>query len=527
VHEPTEAELELWRNVAEPGKGARFFIEQVLGETLDEQQKPIVDEFDQHRSIVVTSGHSSGKDFLAARLALRYHVTFYPSIVITTGPSQRQVEQIVWGEIRAAYKKAKYPIGGELLPEAPKLKSGHPHHYMIGYTAVDADAFQGVHAPNILIIVTEAQGVQQRLWQAINSLMTAEGNAKLFVFGNPICEPDNEFAAMLTRKADRFKCFRLDSRKSSHCSKVWIDEMRAEYGEESPVWLARVEGILPDTIADTLIPIAWIERAYDLWRSGERGTGPDTMGLDIARFGSDETVDVRGDGLRFRVERVVQGQDLMQTAGHAKAAINAGIEPKNVRVDDTGLGGGVTDRLREQGHMVSAINFGASATDEEKHLNARTELFWSLRERFREGTIAIDPADRKLLRDLSVLRYKMTSKGQHKLEEKAEAKRRLGYSPDRADALALAALPADIAERLARGSKPGWGFLELARRASKAKAIPESTLKAAVGARAATEIPGAAEVLEGEHGRRQAGAGAGAINKAIAEEWRSVWNQRP
>lgn len=524
MHEPTEAELELWRNVADPERGGRFFIEQVLGETLDEQQIPLVEEFDKHRYIVVPSGHSCGKDYLCARLALRYHVKHYPSIVITTGPTARQVEQIVWGEIRAAYKKAKYPIGGELLPQAPKLKSGDPHHYMIGYTAEDADALQGVHTDNVLVIVTEAQGIEQKLWTAIKSLMTAIGDAKLVAIGNPICEPDSEFAAMISRKADQYKCFRLDSRKSSHCSTAFIDEIRTEFGEGSPVWLARVEGILPESIADTLIPLAWIERAYERWRSGEAGPGPSTLGLDVARFGSDETVQVEGDGLRYSVREVRQGQDLMETAGRVVVVIRGGVEPKAVRIDDTGVGGGVTDRLREQGHAVSAINFGSGATDDEKFPNARSEMFWALRERFRAGEIAIDPKDRKLLRDLSVLRYKMTSKGQVKLEEKAEAKRRLGYSPDRADALVLAALPAATAERLSRGSKAGWGFLELARRAARAKAPTEATLAAATGARPAKEIAGAAGVLEGDHGQRQA---RGDHSGITADEWRSVWNQRP
>ncbi len=456
------------------------------------------------------SGHSCGKDWLAARLALWFHVAYYPSKVIVTGPTERQVRQIVWGEIKAAYQGARLPIGGELLETM--LKSGDPQHFMIGFTARDPEAFQGFHSENICVIVTEAPGVEPRLWPAIESLLTSSGQAKLMAIGNATYEPDSEFYAMFTRNASLYRTFTLDSERSPYCSKEWIQEMRAEHGTDGPVYLARVKGIFPEDVADTLIPLAWMERAQGRWSAEASLTHVSdvTLGVDVARFGSDLTVFVKGCGIHFKVVEARQGQDLMETAGRIARLVEEGIDAAHVRVDDTGLGGGVTDRLHEQGKRIRAINFGAAASDADKFANARSEIFWHLRERFRTGEIAIDPRDQKLVRDLSVLRYKMTSKGQIKLEEKAEAKRRLTYSPDRADALALAAMPAHVADAVAAKGKPGWGFLELAREYARAEAEKKSEKKlipTAVSARPATEIPGASEVLTGAKD---------------AESWRSV-----
>ena len=319
----------------------------------------------------------------------------------------------------------------------------------------------------------------------------------MLAIGNATYEPDSDFYAMFTRNAAMYKQYTLDSRLSSYCSKQWIEEMRQEFGEDSPVWKSRVLGVFPDDVTDTLIPLAWIEKAYERWNNPQDSKTV-SMGCDIARFGSDQTVFYKGEGIKFRCIHVVQGADLMDTTGRIIKFASEGVPFENVMVDDTGLGGGVTDRLVEQGHRIKAINFGSAGSDPEKYANARSEIFWLLRERFRLGDIALDVQDKKLLRDLSVLRYKMTSKGQIKLEAKDEAKRRLGYSPDRADALALACVPPAVADAVAAKGKANWGLLEYMR--ARACNLNKSGVqdKETASRRSMQDVPGAAQVLRQE-----------------------------
>lgn len=436
-----------------------------------------------------------GKDWLAARAALWFHCTHFPSIVVTTGPTDRQVRKVVWGEIHAAHRQAarvnpEYPIGGDLLDTM--LKSRDPHHYMIGYTANVPEAFQGFHAENVMVVVTEAQGIAPAMWPGIESLLTAP-NSKLLLIGNATYEPDSEFYQAFTSKAHLYTTFTLDSESSPHCSPEYVREMREIHGVDSPMYLARVKGIFPTDIADTLIPLGWIDRARARWLDIEPRMGGITLGVDVARFGTDLTVFYLGDGLRYRCIHAVQGQDLMQTCGAVVVAMREHhIPAENVRIDDTGVGGGVTDRLKELGHKVTAINFGAGASREEDYANARAELFFTLKERFRLGDIALDPTDQKLLRDLSVLRYKQTSRGQMQMEAKAEAKRKLGYSPDRADALALAAIPQSVASQLASGARSNMGILAFMKQmAERQKVVLEPA-----NVRPMSELPQAAALLE-------------------------------
>lgn len=472
------------------------FVREILGGEPEQQQLPVLNCFRDPatRRVAVKSGHYCGKDWMAARLALWFLVTRPNSIVVITGPTDRQVRMIAWGEVKAAYAAARWPIGGELMETM--LKTGDPKHYMIGYTAKDSSSFQGVHAESVLVIVTEAQGISPDIWLGIESLLTAP-ESKLLLIGNALYEPESEFFAAFSNKATIYTKHTMDSEKSERCSKTWIAEMREVHGEDSPVWMARVKGIFPTDISDTLIPLGWVEKARSRWADADPIDEPRTLGADIARFGTDETVIYFGQGKRFKRVHAAQGQDLMHTVGVIIRLANQFAVPWcNVRIDDTGLGGGVTDRLREQGYKPTAINFAGSPADPDREAgpaNARSELFWCLRERFRTGDIALDPSDQKLLRDLSVLRYKVTSnKGQIKLWDKAELKSRLGYSPDNADALALAAIPQNLAADIATGRISNSGMLDFMRE----RAVTQVKAQEAVGKQLMAETsPEAARLL--------------------------------
>src|SRR3990167_9723021 len=99
-------QAELIRLLLAP-EGPRIFMEKILGETLDEQQIPVCDAFAVSRRVAVKSGHSAGKDWLAARLALWFHCTHYQSVVITTAPTERQGKHVLWGGLRPASAETK------------------------------------------------------------------------------------------------------------------------------------------------------------------------------------------------------------------------------------------------------------------------------------------------------------------------------------------------------------------------------------------------------------------------------------
>lgn len=155
-------------------------------------------------------------------------------------------------------------------------------------------------------------------------------------------------------------------------------------------------------------------------------------GLTMWSGNSDETVEIELYGNNVQMPRAFHGQDTMKTAG----AILAN-KAKMKAVDDAGVGGGVTDRLKEQKVEILAYNAGQSANDKEQFLNRRAESWWLIRELLKKNELNLPP-DNKLAADLTNIKFSYTSKGQIKLEAKDEIKKRIGRSPDRGDALAIA-----------------------------------------------------------------------------------------
>jgi hypothetical protein len=153
---------------------------------------------------------------------------------------------------------------------------------------------------------------------------------------------------------------------------------------------------------------------------------------------------MRREGGWIRTYRAHHKDDTMTTAGHiAKAMRDIDDETdKNdwVRaiVDVPGVGGGVVDRLAELELPVIPYNGGEAPIDKEPFVNARAEDYWTLRERFEQGEVDIDPDDDKLAAQLGSIKWGIDSRGRIKIESKDDMRKRGLPSPDRADAMAIA-----------------------------------------------------------------------------------------
>lgn len=157
------------------------------------------------------------------------------------------------------------------------------------------------------------------------------------------------------------------------------------------------------------------------------------IGVDVARLGGDRTVFVKRKGLKevarkaFTKKRTTEVCDLLEDfAGQDKSVL--------IKVDDTGVGGGVTDEMLARGYNIMPINFGAKAADPDKYPNLISEAWFYLQSVIDEISIA---NDKDLLVELSNREWKMDTKGRRKVESKDDYKKRGFRSPDLADATIL------------------------------------------------------------------------------------------
>ena len=200
----------------------------------------------------------------------------------------------------------------------------------------------------------------------------------------------------------------------------------------------RVLGDFPTTADDAVLGLAAVEAAQE--RELPEDDNPIVVSCDVARYGADETVIVIRKGGHARIHSAYHGKSLMETAGRIMEAARVASEwgTPRIVVDDAGLGGGVTDRLREQGMTVEAFNSGSTAHDKELYPNRRSEAWFHFAEMIDD--IDLDPDD-QLAADLVAAKYNVDSSGRRAVEAKDHTKKRLGRSPDRADAILMAYAP--------------------------------------------------------------------------------------
>lgn len=433
-----------------------WWVSSVLGNTLWPKQVEIIESVRDHRETAVKSCHAAGKSFTAANVALWWLFNHRHSIVITTAPTDRQVRGILWKEIRTGHQRARVPLGGTLLSQELKLDNDW---WAWGFTApgYDPDRFQGFHAIHTLVIVDEASGVTEDIYDAIDGVLTAD-ESRLLMIGNPT-NPSGRFAkafktpgiakvsigAFDTPNFTTFGITEADIAAGAWEQKItgplpnpylvtprWVADRYKRWGPDSAMYGAKVDARFPAAGNDTLIPLHWIEAAVARTLVP---SAPSELGVDVARFGSDETVIMHRAGPVARTLKVIPMSDTMETTGHVVQAI-AAVKALAAKVDAVGVGAGVYDRLKELKQPAREMQSGQAAKDPERFANARAEWWWGLRERFEVGDIDIEN-DETLIEQLADMRYKVNSRGQVLIESKEDMKKRGVGSPDRADALML------------------------------------------------------------------------------------------
>jgi len=441
------------------------FCRDILGVEPWERQVAILEALARFDRVTVRSANGVGKTLVASWASLWFLLTRPGSIVITTAPTGRQVKDLLWRRLRSAFAEAKVKLPGTCQTTQLECGTGW---YAMGMSTDEEVKFQGPHSPHgVLMVGDEASGLAEWLFAAMEGTMTEEG-AKMFLIGNPNQASGTFYESHRTwPREQRFHISALETPETI-IRRSWIADMQRDWGEESPIYQVRVLGEFPPAGPDVLISLKWAEdaqaRGGDGQDQGSAGRGidlpprdianhgsdrgaPVEIGVDIARFGADESVAYARCGSMVVGAEYWRGSDLMASAGRI-AAMARRVGAATIKVDDIGVGGGVTDSLRdtfrrEPGVTVSGLNVGETAQDAEKYYLKRSEWYWGLRERFRTGDISIPKDDTLLLDQLTQLKYGFTPRGQIKLESKDELRKRRPasgrwQSPDRADALMLA-----------------------------------------------------------------------------------------
>lgn len=164
------------------------FIRDVLNGQPWEAQERIAGKVRDCPRVVVQAGNGLGKDWCAARIAL-WWVYARQGLCVVSGPTQRQVNDIVMGEVRSAFAAAE-DLPGELFETALRVNRAD-RVGIRAFTARDVSSFTGHHSSSVLVILTEAQGVESDTWEGAFATLTGE-DSRFLALGNPL-EPSGRF----------------------------------------------------------------------------------------------------------------------------------------------------------------------------------------------------------------------------------------------------------------------------------------------------------------------------------------------
>ena len=349
-------------------------------------------------------------------------------------PYRNQAKRIAWNYL--LYYTGNVPDrkvnSSDLYIELPSRFRNSPGARIYVMGADYPDALRGMYLDGV--ILDEFAQMRPELYGEVLVPALSDRNGFVYIIGTP--KGQNAFyERYLTALKDESYfvcCYRAD--ETGVISQEKLEEMKREMTDTE----IRQELLCDFTASasNIVIPIDVVTEAANRQIAEEEVAGAvSIMGVDVARFGDDDTIITHRKGLACYPQIKLHGLNTMEVAS-AVASHYWRIKPDAIIVDAGAMGAGVIDRLRQMGMPnVFEVNFGGAAIDSNRYANIRAEMYFKVLQWLKSG--ASIPNDVDLKSELTVTEYKYTQAGKIILQPKEQIKELTGRSPDRADSLAL------------------------------------------------------------------------------------------
>lgn len=361
------------------------------------------------------AGHGVGKTTTMAVLVYLWLVLRPFCRIPTTAPTWHQVRNVMWTEIAKWFPRFRFHTHLDLGKTRLAMRAWPDTWFAIGIASNRQANIEGQHSANLLFLVDEAKGVADQIYDAVDGALT-EGGQRVYV-STPGSRVGKFYESHHGRISRLFDVVHTNGENAGRVSKKFVELKRLEWGVASPIYIAKVRGDFPQEGDDVLYPLSWVDAAVDAFHEVDDAGAPlvvhgpkRVIGCDVARYGFNQTVMVAGSVRRFdrlsSWERAATTETTARIMAERATYAAAGAPIDLVAIDDSGLGGGVTDQLRQFEVPTVGVLFGGAPTDEgrEYFQNAKAEMAWKFRialdgnrqarEQRKPGTFALLPNDR-------------------------------------------------------------------------------------------------------------------------------------
>lgn len=405
---------------------------------LSDQQKQLIAAVQNNKRVSIKSGRGIGKTFSMASLILTFMSLYPDPKVVCTAPTYGTLQVALWPEVARWLKISMMKDIFEHTSDSLYLIEQPKDWKCYVRTAREKENISGLHADNMLIVVDEASGLKPDIFEALDTTLTGANN-KIVMIGNPTQVSGPFFDSFHTFKK-RWVNLTFNSEESPFVQKEQIDYYIEKYGKNHDLYKVNILGEFPSGSPDAFIKLSDINEAVSRYEEVSP-SGDIEIGLDVARFGDDLTVLYWRHGYKVYPAKTLAKSSVQQCRDLVLETVeeirrSTGYEKKiRVKVDSSGVGGGVEDLLKEdREHNIEVIpcNFGGKG--DEKYQNEASIMWANIRDNI--NIIGL-PDDKHLVEELSSRRWRLSNNGKIMIEPKSEYKKDFKSSPDRADALVL------------------------------------------------------------------------------------------
>lgn len=458
----------LLQNLAKRYMDPVFFTEHGLGIYTWSKMREIMISVLRNKNTGVKACHGSSKTKTASIIAIWFLNMFLQAKVITTAPTYTQVKHLLWSEINTGYMTSRIKLIGDCQETA--IKTDDPGRFAIGFSTNEPARAEGWHSPQILFILDEAKGIPHWFWNSVKGSMTS-GYARILaisttdgvqagemfhnIFTNPRYKKQwntismdvfdlPEFTGEKLRRRNfetgAYEYITIKKLGAQLSGKEWEKECRELWGEDSVLYKTKVRGEIVDETPDSIIKLSQVLKAFKNYEDpGFDDTGSIAVGVDVARMGDDSSYFYKRKGQKIIDKASYNKTRLTYLADKLEEFVGfkKNLEEVRIKIDDTGVGGGLTDIMIERGYKnIFPVNFNQKAQNPDLYINAISEMWFTCADLIESYAV---PEDEELKAQL-VNRRKLPldSQGRRRVEKKEDYKKRFGgKSPDNGDAFLL------------------------------------------------------------------------------------------
>lgn len=377
--------------------------------------------------------------------------------VVTTATNWKQVRNVLWKEIPRV--KADAGVGGKVNADATWKIGDRQDPIAFGMKPDDKDesGFQGVHDQYVLVIMDEAGGISKEIFTAADAITTNK-YARILAIANPN-DPSCYMAEVYNREmklkpeerswniiqfgaydTPNFTGEVVPVEVATRLVQVeWVEARKKEWGEDDPRFVARVLGQFPAVSDDGLFNMGRVMQSMEAYGTSEPDEGmPVTIGVDVARYGSDSSVVASNQGGYIKILGRYQGMngpELARKVGELATVAGA----SEVRIDGIGVGVSVLDHI--ENHLppdvsVIAIHGNSKSADSTQWYNYRAAMYCQFAKAVADGRVYL-PDDDELHNEIASIKYEYRGSA-ILIESKENMRKRKVKSPDTLDAVIYA-----------------------------------------------------------------------------------------